>query len=63
VSEDDHGALLDARTRHVTVVLEAFYAEREWARAGDEPRSAPCSASLAGVERHHTVSAHSRCIL
>jgi len=41
VSEDDPGALLDARTRRVTVVLEAFYAEREHARASDEPRSAP----------------------
>jgi hypothetical protein len=41
VNEDDHGALLDARRRRVTVVLEAFYGEREHARAGDEPRSAP----------------------
>jgi hypothetical protein len=41
VSEDDPDALLDARTRRVTVVLEAFYEERERARAGDEPGSAP----------------------
>ena len=41
MSEDDPGALLDARVRRVTVVLEAFYEERERARAGDEPRSAP----------------------
>jgi hypothetical protein len=41
VSEDDPGVLLDARTRRVTVVLEAFYEEREHARVGDEPRSVP----------------------
>ena len=41
VSEDDPGALLDARARRVTLVLQAFYAEREHARAIDGPRSAP----------------------
>jgi hypothetical protein len=41
VGHDDAGALLDTRTRRVTLVLEAFYAERDHARAGDEPRSAP----------------------
>jgi hypothetical protein len=41
VSEDDATALLKARTRRVTLVLEAIYAEREHARAGDEPMSAP----------------------
>lgn len=41
MNDDDAGALLDARTRRVMVVLEAFYAERDHARAGDEPRSAP----------------------
>ena len=37
----DPGALLDARARRVTLVLEAFYAERDRARTGDDPRSAP----------------------
>ncbi len=41
MGQDDAGALLDTRTRRVTLVLEAFYAERDHARAGDEPRSAP----------------------
>lgn len=37
----DAGALLQARTRCVTLVLEAFYAERDHARVGDEERHAP----------------------
>jgi hypothetical protein len=37
----DAGVVLEARTRRVMVVLEAFYAERERARAGDGPGSAP----------------------
>lgn len=41
MDQDDARALLDARTRRVTLVLEAFYAERDHARAGDGPRSAP----------------------
>jgi hypothetical protein len=41
VDQDDARALLDTRTRRVTLVLEAFYAERDHARGGDEPRSAP----------------------
>jgi hypothetical protein len=36
VTEDDAGALLDARTRCVTIVLEGFYAERHHARIGGD---------------------------
>jgi hypothetical protein len=41
VDDDDAGGLLGARTQRVMVVLEAFYAEREHAQAGDEESSAP----------------------
>jgi hypothetical protein len=41
MSQADESTLLHARTQCVTLVLEAFYAERERARVGDEERTAP----------------------
>jgi hypothetical protein len=41
VNEDHINALLEARTRSVTLVLDAFYVERDRARADDDPRSGP----------------------
>jgi hypothetical protein len=39
VTEDDAGALLQARTLRVTLVFEALYAEREHARLSDGSRT------------------------
>lgn len=41
MDQDDTRALLNARTRRVTLVIEAFFAGRDHARAVDRPRSAP----------------------
>jgi hypothetical protein len=39
--QDDPDAQRDARSRRVTLVLEAFYAERDRAHTRDDPMSAP----------------------